>query len=209
MSIKFYIEEIFNLIEQNINEKNNNKKNIEGLYRHISYLIGILFQSDIENSKKYIDKSFNILNNMFNNKKIKKDGKDNIISALIRIIINMQYNKNNFKFWNDIIDKIFENFPFKYDVNENLNALNFLIYTLNIFDLNEFKKYFDKIFYICMIVIINDKKCKSTKEDFNKVKDYLKTIEKNEELKNMLQNNINNKMNKEERNKFMNILINI
>ena len=113
MSVKFYIDEIYNLIDNNLNEKKNNKKNIEGLFRHISYLIGIFFQSDVENSKKFVDKSLNILNGMFNNKKIKKDGKDNIISALIRIIINMKYNKNNFNFWNDVVDKIFENLPFK------------------------------------------------------------------------------------------------
>ena len=209
MSVKFYIDEIYNLIDNNLNEKKNNKKNIEGLFRHISYLIGIFFQSDVENSKKFVDKSLNILNGMFNNKKIKKDGKDNIISALIRIIINMKYNKNNFNFWNDVVDKIFENLPFKYDVNENLNALDFLIYTLNIFDLNEFKKYFEKIFDVCMIVIINDKKCKSSKEDFLKIKEYLKTLEKNDELKNLMQNYINNKMNNEEREKFMNVLNNI
>jgi len=60
-----------------------------------------------------------------------------------------------------------------------------------------------------MIVIINDKKCKSSKEDFSKIKEYLKTLEKNDELKNLMQNYINNKMNKDEREKFMNVLNNV
>ena len=95
IGIKFYCDKLFLDINKNLSGKKKVKSN-ENLFRHIAYLIGVLFEGDPDACKKYINQGLQHLQCLF--EKTKKEGKDNVIAALCRIIIAYNYNKSNFKF---------------------------------------------------------------------------------------------------------------
>ncbi len=202
ISVKFYVKQLFDDMSNNLKGKkrNKNKKN-ENLFRHISYLIGILFYSDPISSKPYLNNALQMLEFIMG--KSKREGKDNVIAALCRIIISMNFNKNNFEFFNKSIENIFANLPFKYDPMENITALEFLIYTIEILDLDDYKKYIEGIMKVLQILVINNTKCETKEDDMSKIKNYLNTLQKNETIKGLIESYIMNKFTPNEKEKFI------
>ena len=70
-------------IFRKIYQAKKNKKN-ENLFRHISYLIGVIFYSDPQACKDYVNQWLQNFQVMF--EKCKKEGKDNVIAALLWLI---------------------------------------------------------------------------------------------------------------------------
>ena len=200
ISIKFYADKLFEDINKNLSGKKKIKNN-ENLFRHIAYLIGVLFEGDSEYCKKYVNQGLQNLQYIF--EKTKKEGKDNVIAALCRIIMAYNYDKNNFNLFEKSIDNIMINLPLKYDNNENLTVLNFLIYIIEMLDLNQYKKYLNYIMKTLHCIVIFDAKCETKKEDFDKVKAYLNKLNQNEEIKNIISDIIEKEFTAGEKEKFI------
>jgi hypothetical protein len=115
--------------------------------------------------------------------KSQKEGKDNVIAALSRIIMAYQYNKNNFNFFDKSLENIMNNLPLKYDNNENLTILDFLIYIIDMLDLEQYKKYIGSIMKVLHCIVIFDAKCETKPEHLAKVKQYINKLSQNETIK--------------------------
>ena len=113
------------------------------------------------------------------------------------------YDKNNFNLFEKSIDNIMINLPLKYDNNENLTVLNFLIYIIEMLDLNQYKKYLNYIMKTLHCIVIFDAKCETKKEDFDKVKAYLNKLNQNEEIKNIISDIIEKEFTAGEKEKFI------
>ena len=200
ISIKFYCDKLFEEIKKNLSGKKKVKSN-ENLFRHIAYLIGVLFYGDPNASKKYINQALQNLQYIF--EKTKKEGKDNVIAALCRILMALDYNKNNFNLFEKSLDTIMNNLPLKYDNNENLTVLNFFIYIIDMMDLTEYQKYLNNIMKTLHCIVIFDAKCETKKEDFDKVKAYINKLNQNETIKNLIEDIINKEFTPAEKEKFI------
>ena len=203
ISVKFYAKQLFEEIQKNLSGKKKNKKN-ENLFRHISYLIGVLFISDPDACKSYINQGLQNLQNIF--EKTTKDGRDNVIAALCRIIMAYKYNKNNFNLFDKSLETIMANLPLKYDNNENLTVLDFLIYIIEMLDLEQYKKYIGSIMKVLHCIVIFDSKCETKPEHFVKVKEYIKKLNQNEEIKVLIEGIIEKEFTKGEKEKFIKCL---
>ena len=200
ISVKFYAKQLFEEINKNLSGKKKNKKN-ENLYRHISYLIGVLFISDPEACKNYVNQGLQNLQTMF--EKSKKEGKDNVIAALCRIIMAYKYNKNNFNLFDKSLETIMANLPLKYDNNENLTVLDFLIYVIEILDLEQYKKYIGSIMKVLHCIVIFDAKCETKPEDLQKVKQYINKLNQNDTIKVLIEGIIEKEFTPAEKEKFI------
>ena len=203
ISVKFYAKQLFEEIQKNISGKKKNKKN-ENLFRHISYLIGVLFISDPEACKNYINQGLQSLQNIF--EKTTKLGRDNVIAALCRIIMAYKYNKNNFNLFDKSLETIMANLPLKYDNNENLTILDFFIYIIEILDLEQYKKYIGSIMKVLHCIVIFDSKCETKPEHFEKVKEYIKKLNQNETIKILIEGIIEKEFTQGEKEKFIKCL---
>ena len=200
ISIKFHCEQLFQDINKNLSGKKKVKDN-ENLFRHIAYLIGVLFSGDCEASKKYINQGLQNLQYIF--EKTKKEGKDNVIAALCRLIMAYQYNKTNFPLFDKSLETIMNNLPLKYDNNENLTVLDFFIYSIEILDLTQYEKYLNNIMKTLHCIVIFDSKCETKKEDLDKVKGYLTKLNQNDTIKNIIENIIAKEFTPAEKEKFV------
>ena len=200
ISVKFYAKQLFEDIQKNLSAKKKNKKN-ENLFRHISYLIGVLFASDPQACKDYINQGLQNLQVMF--EKCKKEGKDNIIAALCRIIMAYQYNKTNFNLFDKSLETIMNNLPLKYDNNENLTILDFLIYIIEILDLEQYKKYIGSIMKVLHCIVIFDAKCETKPEHLEKVKQYINKLNQNQTIKILIEDIIKKDFTQAEKEKFI------
>ena len=200
ISIKFHCDKLFEEINKNLSGKKKVKAN-ETLFRHISYLIGVLFYGDSEACKKYINQGLQNLQYIF--QKTKKEGKDNVIAALCRIIMAYNYNKDNFNLFDKSLDTIMNNLPLKYDNNENLTVLNFLIYSIDILNLEQYQKYMNNIMKTLHCIVIFDAKCETKKEDLEKVKGYITKLNQNEIIKKMIEDIIMKEFTAPEKEKFI------
>ena len=200
ISIKFYCDKLFEEINKNLSGKKKIKSN-ETLFRHIAYLIGVLFYGDPDSSKKYINQGLQNLQYIF--EKTKKEGKDNVIAALCRILMAYNYNTNNFNLFGKSLDTIMNNLPLKYDNNENLTVLDFLIYVMDMMDLNQYQKYINNIMKTLHCIVIFDAKCETKKEDLDKVKGYVNKLYQNETIKQMVEDIINKEFTPAEKEKFI------
>ena len=200
ISIKFYCDKLFEEINKNLSGKKKIKSN-ETLFRHIAYLIGVLFYGDPDASKKYINQGLQNLQYIF--EKTKKEGKDNVIAALCRILMAYNYNTNNFNLFGKSLDTIMNNLPLKYDINENLTVLDFLIYVMDMMDLNQYQKYINNIMKTLHCIVIFDAKCETKKEDLDKVKGYVNKLYQNETIKQMVEDIINKEFTPAEKEKFI------
>lgn len=203
-SVKLYIKRIFEEIEKNIKCEKISKNN-EELLRHISYLIGIFFESNKEASLPFLEKSLNILECIFN--KTIKDGKENVLASLARIIKSMGYNKQNFLYFEKSVEKIMKSIPFKYNREENLTILEFFEYLKNIFNLDDFKKYLEPMMLLIKDIVVNENKYKigNTPEEIEKIQNqnkkvyfFLNGLTQNAKLKEMIKDFISNKLSPEE-----------
>ena len=200
ISIKFHCDQLFQDINKNLSGKKKVKDN-ENLFRHIAYLIGVLFSGDCEASKKYINQGLQNLQYIF--EKTKKEGKDNVIAALCRLIMAYQYNKTNFPLFDKSLETIMNNLPLKYDNNENLTVLDFFIYSIEMLDLTQYEKYLNNIMKTLHCIVIFDSKCKTKKEDLDKVKGYLTKLNQNDTIKNIIENIIAKEFTPAEKEKFV------
>ena len=200
ISIKFHCDQLFQDINKNLSGKKKVKDN-ENLFRHIAYLIGVLFSGDCEASKKYINQGLQNLQYIF--EKTKKEGKDNVIAALCRLIMAYQYNKTNFPLFDKSLETIMNNLPLKYDNNENLTVLDFFIYSIEMLDLTQYQKYLNNIMKTLHCIVIFDAKCETKKEDLDKVKGYLTKLNQNETIKNIIENIIMKEFTPAEKDKFI------
>ena len=200
ISTKFFIEQLFTFIESNLSLKKINKKN-ESLLRHIAYLIGVLFESDPEAAKPYLNASLNHLQYIF--EKTKREAKDNVIASLCRIITSLKLNKTNFPLFDKSVETIMTNLPFKYDPIENITALDFLVYLIDVFGIEEYTKYCDGIMKVLQILVVNDAKCKTKEEDLAKIRNYINTLNKNETIKGMIEKYVLEKFTQNEKDKFV------
>ena len=200
ISIKFHCDQLFQDINKNLSGKKKVKDN-ENLFRHIAYLIGVLFSGDCEASKKYINQGLQNLQYIF--EKTKKEGKDNVIAALCRLIMAYQYNKTNFPLFDKSLETIMNNLPLKYDNNENLTVLDFFIYSIEMLDLTQYEKYLNNIMKTLHCIVIFDSKCETKKEDLDKVKGYLTKLNQNDTIKNSIENIIVKEFTPAEKEKFV------
>ena len=200
ISIKFYYEQLFDDIKKNLTGKKKVKDN-ENLFRHIAYLIGVLFSGDSDSCKNYINQGLQHLQYIF--EKTKKEGKDNVIAALCRIIMVYNYNKANFPLFDKSLETIMNNLPLKYDNNENLTVLDFFIYSIEMLDLTQYQKYLNNIMKTLHCIVIFDAKCETKKEDLDKVKGYLTKLNQNETIKNIIENIIMKEFTPAEKDKFI------
>ena len=200
ISIKFHCDQLFQDINKNLSGKKKVKDN-ENLFRHIAYLIGVLFSGDCEASKKYINQGLQNLQYIF--EKTKKEGKDNVIAALCRLIMAYQYNKTNFPLFDKSLETIMNNLPLKYDNNENLTVLDFFIYSIEMLDLTQYEKYLNNIMKTLHCIVIFDSKCETKKEDLDKVKGYLTKLNQNDTIKNSIENIIAKEFTPAEKEKFV------
>ena len=200
ISIKFHCDQLFQDINKNLSGKKKVKDN-EKLFRHIAYLIGVLFSGDCEASKKYINQGLQNLQYIF--EKTKKEGKDNVIAALCRLIMAYQYNKTNFPLFDKSLETIMNNLPLKYDNNENLTVLDFFIYSIEMLDLTQYEKYLNNIMKTLHCIVIFDSKCETKKEDLDKVKGYLTKLNQNDTIKNSIENIIAKEFTPAEKEKFI------
>ena len=200
ISIKFHCDQLFQDINKNLSGKKKVKDN-ENLFRHIAYLIGVLFSGDCEASKKYINQGLQNLQYIF--EKTKKEGKDNVIAALCRLIMAYQYNKTNFPLFDKSLETIMNNLPLKYDNNENLTVLDFFIYSIEMLDLTQYEKYLNNIMKTLHCIVIFDSKCETKKEDLDKVKGYLTKLNQNDTIKNIIENIIAKEFTPAEKEKFV------
>ena len=200
ISIKFHCDQLFQDINKNLSGKKKVKDN-EKLFRHIAYLIGVLFSGDCEASKKYINQGLQNLQYIF--EKTKKEGKDNVIAALCRLIMAYQYNKTNFPLFDKSLETIMNNLPLKYDNNENLTVLDFFIYSIEMLDLTQYEKYLNNIMKTLHCIVIFDSKCETKKEDLDKVKGYLTKLNQNDTIKNIIENIIAKEFTPAEKEKFV------
>ena len=200
ISIKFHCDQLFQDINKNLSGKKKVKDN-ENLFRHIAYLIGVLFSGDCEASKKYINQGLQNLQYIF--EKTKKEGKDNVIAALCRLIMAYQYNKTNFPLFDKSLETIMNNLPLKYDNNENLTVLDFFIYSIEMLDLTQYEKYLNNIMKTLHCIVIFDSKCETKKEDLDKIKGYLTKLNQNDTIKNIIENIIVKEFTPAEKEKFV------
>ena len=135
--------------------------------------------------------------------KSKKEGKDNVIAALCRIIMAYQYNKNNFNLFDKSVETIMNNLPLKYDNNENLTVLDFLIYIIEILDLEQYKKYIGAIMKVLHCIVIFDAKCETKPEHLEKVKQYINKLNQNETIKILIEEIIKKDFTQAEKEKFI------
>ena len=95
------------------------------------------------------------------------------------------------------------NLPFKYDPIENITALDFLVYLIDVFGIEEYTKYCDGIMKVLQILVVNDAKCKIKEEDLAKIRYYINTLNKNETIKGMIEKYVLEKFTQNEKDKFV------
>jgi hypothetical protein len=201
ISTKFYIEILFNAINENI--KKNMKKKNDDLFRHIAYLIGILFESDISVAKEYLNASMNNLQTIYENSG--KMGRDNVIAALCRIICSELLTGD---LLSKSIETIFANIPLMNDTFENITILRFITHISLKIDLNTFQSYFDKVMNTIKFVVLNEIKCGTSKQVLKDVKVYLENLNGNDVIKAMIETSLINNFNEIERERFINTVRN-
>lgn len=202
-SVKFYISLLFGSIEENM--KRNMKKKHDDLFRHMAYLLGILFDSDPETSKEYFNSTMNYLQTIFENGG--KTSKDNVIAAISRITVALNLNQSN-ELYGKIIDTVLSNSPLQNDPFENPTLLKFVIYLSDKMDITTFGLYFDKIMGILKILVLNEIKCGTSKQIFKDIKSYLELLNNNEIIKGYIENYVAVNLNDQERDRFVNSIRN-
>ena len=198
ISIKFYVDSWMVMIKENI-EKNAKKKH-EELYRHCVYFIGILFESGPEEMRGYIEECLNLLQAVYENSA--NVAKDNVLSALVRISISMNINKQS-NFFRIILGTILKNIPLNHDPIENKNIFSYIVFVTDSFELKDFEEYLIYMMNCIKFLIFNEIKCRTDKDFVLKVKNYLEKINTNNIIKQAIDNYVNQHMNDKERERFI------
>jgi hypothetical protein len=200
-SVKFYISLLYTSVEENIT-KNQKKKN-DDLYRHIAYLIGILFESDPEAAAPYFLQSLNYLQTIFENSG--KMGKDNVIASLCRIALHY----TGHELFPKIVDTIFKNIPLQNDSFENVTVIKFIIAISDKLDIATFEAIFEKVMLTIKMLVLMEIKCGTTKALIKDIKNYLELLNGNETIKLWIENGLVKYFNELEKERFVNTIRNI
>jgi len=182
-SIKNLYQDLFNLINDNINKKNNKKYKDENILRNISYLYGTLFVSDPNTVQPYLEVT---LNNLIGFVQFTSDnGKDNTISGIAKVVNSQIFEKFEFDYFcKNIIDVIFNNIPLKHDPRQNIAIFNFLEVLIN--DNHKYYetivKYSDRVFSFVKFITLNEFSCGIDKEKIKRMKVCLEKLGATNEL---------------------------
>ena len=98
------------------------------------------------------------------------------------------------------------NLPLKYDNNENLTVLNFLIYVIEMLNIEQYKKYLEYIMKTIHCIVIFDAKCETKPEHIQKVKNYLGKLNQNDIIKGLIEGIIEKEFTHAEKEKFFKTL---
>ena len=202
VSTKFYLPTLFTAAEENM--KKNLKKKDEELFRHIAYLLGILFQSDPEVSKVYLSQTLSMLQTIYENSS--KTAKDNVIASLcnISIALNLNFETDLFS---KMVETVMTNIPLKHDSLENPTVLKFICYLTNKLDMKGYELYFENILVTLKSLVLNEIKCGTTKQILKDIKAYLEILNQNEVLRNAIEKFIAS-MTDAEKERFINTIRN-
>lgn len=203
-STKFYIEILLSTCEENIN-KNAKRKN-EDLYRHIAYLIGVLFESDPNSAKNYFTQALQMLQTIFKNSN--STAKDNVVAALCRISMGLELTPQGCELFPQILETILGNSPLKADSLENPVIFKFIQFAADKLDMKGYELYFENILNVVKMLVLNEIKCGTSKPLLTDIKNYLEMLNNNEVLKNAIEKFINDNMTDLERERFINTIRN-
>ena len=95
------------------------------------------------------------------------------------------------------------NLPLKYDNNENLTVLDFLIYIIEILDLEQYKIIIGSIMKVLHCIVIFDAKFETKPEHLEKVKQYINKLNQNETIKILIEDIIKKDFTQAEKEKFI------
>jgi len=202
VSTKFYLPTLLTAAEENM--KKNLKKKDEELFRHIAYLLGILFQSDPEVSKVYLTQTLSMLQTIYENSS--KTAKDNVIASLCNISIALSLNFESDLFAK-MVETVMTNIPLKHDSLENPTVLKFICYLTNKLDMKGYEMYFANILNTLKSLVLNEIKCGTTKQILKDIKAYLEILNQNEVLRNAIEKFIAS-MTDAEKERFINTIRN-
>lgn len=185
ISVKFYAERLLSAIDINLKKIS---KNNDDIYRHIAFLIGIMFESDptCEVLLKKQQDLVSILQLVFT--KSGKLGKDNAIAALCRMAVGLKLDVNS-EFFESLLNTVMSNVPLKHDHQENVVVIDFWLYfayntyykginnkfssgnpNANESILTFYKQNFNKFLSVVKFVVVNEKKCDTLPETFEAIK---------------------------------------
>lgn len=202
VSTKFYLPTLIPAVEENM--KKNLKKKDEELFRHIAYLLGILFQSDPISSKEFLIPSLNILQTIHDNST--KTARDNVIAALcnISVALGLTFESDLFA---KLVETVMNNIPLKHDSLENTTVMKFICYLTDKLDINGYEKYFGNILVTVKFLVLNEIKCGTSKQTLKDIKGYLEILNQNEVLRNAIEKFIST-FNDSEKDRFVNTIRN-
>jgi hypothetical protein len=203
ISAKFYLETLLSACEENT-VKNMKKKN-EDLFRHIAYLLGILFEATPDTAKPYLVSSVGLLQTIFEN--TKRTAKDNVIAALCRISVSLNLNSSEYDWFPKLIETILTNAPLSHDSFENHSVFKFIKLLTNQLDIIGYEKYLDNILNTIKLLILNEIKCGTTKALITEIKQYLEVLNGNQVLKSAIEKFLSN-LKENERERFINTIKN-
>lgn len=178
ISTQFYIQAIMNSVKENMSK--NLKKKHDELYRHIAYLLGMLFESDANQARPYFEVIMGYLQTIHENSG--KMSKDNVIAALCRITLSLGLNSES-PLFGQITETIFKNAPLQNDTYENPIIFKFLVYMADKMDMTSYQKYFSNIMQTIKMLVLCEIKCGTSKPLLQEVKSYLELLNNNEVLK--------------------------
>lgn len=178
ISTQFFIQSIMASVKENMTKSL--KKKHDELYRHIAYLLGILFESDPNSAKPFYETIMGYLQTIHKN--TGKMSKDNDIAALCRIVMALELDSKSPMF-GEIIDTIFTNTPLQNDTFENPTLFKLFVYISDKVDINSFLTYFPNIMQTIKLLVLNEIKCGTSKQVIADVKAYLELLNNNETLK--------------------------
>jgi hypothetical protein len=179
ISSKFYFEILMASCEENIQK--NMKRKDEDLFRHIAYLIGVLYEACPEFSISYLSNGLKLLQTIMES--TKKTAKDNVIAALCRICVALQLNASNCEFFPKFVETILSNAPLKHDTFENPAVFKFIEYSYDKLDMKGYELYLENILLTLKTLILNEIKCGTSQALIKEIKTYLEVLNGNELLK--------------------------
>jgi hypothetical protein len=203
VSAKFYFEILLATCEENIQK--NMKRKDEDLFRHVAYLIGILFESCPEFSINFLPVGLKLLQIILES--TQKTAKDNVIAALCRLCVGLQLNATNCEFFPKFVETILTNAPLKHDTFENPSIFKFIQYSCDKLDIKGYELYLENILQTLKTLVLNEIKCGTSKALIKDIKNYLEVLNGNELLKNAIETFVNS-MGEAEKERFVNSIRN-
>lgn len=198
ISTKFFVQSLNDSINANLSKKL--KKKNEQLLRHIAFLIGVLFESDAETSRNYLNDSLSQLQKIYT--VTQKDGKDNVIGALSKIVLHLGLTLESSELFPKIVENIFDNIPLNHDTYENISIFKMIMHLSKSNDITNF--YFNKIMDTLKMIVLKEIKCGTSKENIKEVKAYLEHLNTVDTFREKMEDYLKTNMTEAERERFVN-----